>query len=251
MVAVLQTSLPYDPLAPRPLPGIVPLDLADWLRVDEGFAGQMARRDALISGARDRVIALEDAARPAAAELMRLVIAAQAGKPGFESDGRQMHRPDRVKVLLDEDDPLATAGRLAQEDFCILQKREGAAEHVLTGAVLCFPASWSLDEKFGRPLVGIHDPVASYDDSIAKRVQRLFDGVQAERPLWRFNALWYADPELHQPRRENERREERHANSADFLRSELQTIRRLPETGAVIFGIHTFVLRAGDVPGQG
>ena len=28
---------------------------------------------------------------------------------------------------------------------------------------MCFPSSWSLDEKIGRQLIKIHEPVPSYD----------------------------------------------------------------------------------------
>ena len=133
-----------------------------------------------------------------------------------------------------------------QEDLCILQKC--GDEHVLTGAVLCFPASWTLSEKFMRPLIGIHDPVAEYDARLATRVQRLFDGVQVGRPLWRFNALWYSDPALHQPRSSSARREAHSAEEGAYLRSERQCILRLPRTNAVIFSIHSFVLKRADVP---
>ena len=249
MPPVFQRSLPYDPFSPRPLPGIAPLDLDDWIRVDEAYAGQMARREALISDAREVVIVLEETAREAAEELLDLVVRAVLEKPGFAKQDGVMIRPDGGQVMIARDDPLGTLGRLVQEDFCLLQKR--GDEHVLTGAVLCFPASWSLEEKYLRPLIGIHDPVESYDADIAKRVQRLFDGVQATRPLWRFNALWYADPELHQPRREDQRRDERYSVKEPFLRSEMQTIRRLPVSGAVVFGIHTYVVKTQDLPEQG
>jgi hypothetical protein len=246
---MLQDRLPYDPLAPRPLPGIAPLDPEEWLRVDEAYAGQMAERERLIASHRAAVIALDDSAREMAEELLDEVVAAVLTKPGFARDGDVVTRPDGGRVTLCRDDPLATAGRLCQEDLCLLDKR--GAEHVLVGACLCFPASWSLEEKFMRTLIGIHVPVAPYDADIARRVQRLCDGVQPGRPLWRFNALWYADASLHQPRREDGRRAERHAEEAAFLRSELQTLRRLPKTRAVVFGIHTYVLRKADVPGRG
>jgi hypothetical protein len=116
-------------------------------------------------------------------------------------------------------------------------------EHVLTGAVLCFPASWTLAEKFMKPLVRIHKPVDSYDANIAKRVQRLFDGVRVGRPVWRFNALHYADAELFHPRTEDAPREDDYEEQR-FLRSEKQVIMRLPETDAVVFAIHTFVVEA-------
>ena len=118
-------------------------------------------------------------------------------------------------------------------------------EHVLTGAVLCFPASWKLSEKVGRPLTAIHDPVDEYDAGLAARVQRLFDGVQEGRPLWRMNQLWYADPELHQPRSVTAPRAiEDGPEGAAYYRSERQCILRLPQTQAVVFSIHTMVLNA-------
>ena len=148
--------------------------------------------------------------------------------------------PDGRQVPVADDDPMGCMGQIAQNDFVIMEQR--GEEHVLTAAVLCFPASWLLAEKFMRGLVGIHDPVDPYDDQIAKRVQRLFDGIQVDRPLWRFNALRYADPTLFQPRSMYARRpgEERHV--ARYLRSERQTLIRLPKTRAVVFGIHTFVV---------
>ena len=120
----------------------------------------------------------------------------------------------------------------------MLQKQ--GDEHVLTGAVLCFPASWSLQEKIGRPLIGIHRPVETYDADIARRVQRMFDALRPDQPLWRMNALVYANPELHQPRREEDPRSDR--RGGQFLRAERQTLLRLPLTGAVLFAIHTYVV---------
>ena len=246
---ILQRSLPYDPLSPRPLPGVAPLDPADWLLVDDAFAGQMAERDRLLAERREAVLALDEAARPAAGELLDTVLGVLSARSDYRVEGDRVTRPDEVEVALRRDDPMGTLGRLVQEDLCLLEKR--GDEHVLTGAVLCFPASWTLAEKFNRPLIRIHVPVASYDDDMARRVQRLFDGIRPGRPMWRFNALWYADPTLHQPRLEGNRRQERHAVSADFLRSERQSLWRLPQSGAVVFSIHTYVVARADVAGAG
>lgn len=221
------------------MPGIAPLDLADWLRVDECYAAQIGEKARLIAADRGAVLALDGAARPAAHELMGLVVDDLGARAGFTRDGDHMIRPDGGRVRIDMDDPMATLGHLTQEDFCILEKR--GDEHVLVAATLCFPASWTLAEKFLNPLIGIHIPVASYDESIAKRVQRLFDGVQPGRPLWRSNLLWYDDPALHQPRTYSSPRVT-NTKGAKYLRTEFQTIRRLPETKSVVFGIHTYIL---------
>lgn len=242
---ILQKSIPHNPLAENKLPGIAPLQMADWLQPDEAFAGQMAEREALLAKARDQVLQLDPMAFPAAQELLQLVLDHRYG--GAQD---QVTRPDGGKVTLDWQDPLATLGQICQEDFCILERHGDSREHVLTGAVLCFPASWTLREKFMRPLVGIHHTVDSYDGNIAARVQRLFDGVQVGRPLWRFNALWYQAPDLHAPRLENAPRDDSHADDAPYMRSEQQVILRLPKTRAVIFSIHTYMVHKQDVMAQ-
>lgn len=240
MIPILQSHLPHcswmDPRTAR-LPGVLPVEGGDWLRVDDAFAGQMAERDRLLAEVPQVVHALLDEGRPAAAELYDLILGHLPAT--YRLAGTTVLRPDGVEVPLDRDQPLMTLGRLVQEDLCLMERH--GDEHRLTGATLCFPASWSLAEKIGRPLTGIHVPVPSYDDDIARRVQRMFDAVRVEQPLWRMNALVYVDPTLHQPRREADPRTDR--RGGQFVRSERQCFVRLPQTRAVIFSIHTYVVR--------
>lgn len=235
MSEILQTSLPYDPRKEKTLPGISAFEIKDWLHVDDAFAGQMAERARLISYQREAVLALDNSAFEAAQELLNMVL-----DLAYDGARNRVTRPDAVQVAVDHDDPLGTLGHLVQEDLCILQKVDD--EHVLTGAVLCFPASWTLSEKFMQPLIGIHDTVDEYDENIAKRVQRLFDGVQVGRPLWRFNAFWYARADLYQPLGVHDRRTPVDTVTAPYFRSERQCIFRLPKSHAVVFSIHTYVL---------
>jgi hypothetical protein len=243
MSAILQRELPFDVDAGRPLPGIAPLDPADWLVVDEAFAAQMAERARLLRERRDDVLAVTEGAGPAIEELLDVVLAWLAAHgEGYAVGAREVRRPDGVTVPIDRADPMGTLGHLVQEDLCLMEKR-GAA-HVLTAAVLCFPASWRLADKIGRPLEAIHAPVPEYDSTLARRVDRLFDGVQPGRPLWRFNALRYADPTLHQPR---SRVAPSETADLPYQRSERQCVLRLPQTRACVFSIHTYVIeRSGD-----
>lgn len=243
---ILQAGLPYAP-NPR-LPGMAPLEPRDWVMVDDAFAAQMDLRARLISERRDAVIALEEAARPAAEELLEALLEALGARADYSVAAKQVTRPDGAAVALDRSDPMATIGHLVQQDFCLLEKR--GDEHVLTGAVLCFPANWTLAEKFGQPLVRIHVPVPEYDTGLARRVQRLFDGVKEGRPLWRANCLVYDDPRLFAPMSESLSREERHPRDGGYLRSERQSLWRLPDSGAVAFGIHTFMIRRDAAPQQ-
>ncbi len=237
-------QLPWMAPATARLPGIQPLDPADWLRRDEAFAGQMALRDRLIAERPSAVHGLLPAAFEAAAELLDLVLAELAGCADYVVTPTQVTRPDGVVVALEPAAPLLTLGRLVVEDFC-LHLPQGD-EHALMGAILCFPASWTLSEKLGRPLRAIHTPVPVYDAGLAARVQRLFDAIRVGQPLWRANALLYEDPALHQPRREGEDRPR--PARRDYLRSERQCLRRLPGSGAVVFSIHTAVVHVDDVP---
>ena len=125
---------------------------------------------------------------------------------------------------------------MMQEDFCILQPGSDG-HHVLTGALLCFPASWTLSEKIGRGLPGIHQPVASYDPQVTRRVQRLFDAIRPD-------ALAYAQPDLFHPRPEADQRppfSPEPGGPQGYLRAERQVLMRLPVTRAVVFAIRTYV----------
>ena len=239
---ILQSRLPiaaWMEARTARLPGVQPVERDEWLTLDDAFAAQMAERDRLLAERPAEVVAQLPGAEAALAELYDMVLARLAQTPGYSRDPGSVTRPDGVRVALDPARPLHTLARLVQEDLCLMEKR--GDEHVLTAAALCFPASWSLDEKLGRPLIGIHRTVKPYDPEIAKRVQRMFDMMRPEQDLWRMNALVYVDPKLHQPGREDAPRTER--RSGQFVRAERQVLKRLAATGAVLFAIHTYVVR--------
>lgn len=139
----------------------------------------------------------------------------------------------------DRAEPLVTLGLLVQDDLCLMQPDAGG-EHVLTGAILCFPAGWTLAEKLGRAMIRIHLPVERYDADLARRVQRLLDAVRPETPLMRGNAHPHAEAVLFNARREADPREAR--GPFAYLRAERQALLRLPATGAVLFTIRTYLV---------
>lgn len=250
MEPVLQKSLPFAPwMLPhtRRMPGTQALDPADWLRVDEAFAGQMALRDRLIAEMPERVHAVTPRAKAAAAELYDKVLTEEVPRLGYQRQGESILRPDGVVVELDPSAPLLTLGRLFQNDFCIMQE-DGLGEHLLSAAILCFPAGWTLAQKLDRPMMRIHRPVTQYDQDIGRRVQRLLDGLQPGRPIWRANAH-YSRAALFNPLPE--------ANAKDmderempWIRSERQCLLRLPVSRAVVFSIHTYLVALSDLTAE-
>ncbi|MBN8290505.1 DUF3445 domain-containing protein [Rhodobacter sp. NTK016B] len=243
-MAVLQKALPVAPwMDPRlkRLPGILPLDPAQWLIVDEAYVGQMAERELLLDTRRDAVLQVLPEAGAAVAELVELV-ESQLPDLGFVRQGAGWLCPDGRHV--EGGTGLERLGRLVQEDLCLMQPGADGIPR-LTAAVLCFPASWTLAEKLGRGLPGIHKPVPSYEGGLEARVQRLFEAIRPEQPLWRMNYLDYIDPTLHQPRREDEKRPHRDGPEqagGDYIRCERQCLVRLARTRAVVFSIHTYVV---------
>ncbi len=243
MKTILQEHLPQAPwMSPATwrLPGLAPLPLEDWIVRDESFAEQMRLRDQLIE---DKPALVHDTlprAADAARECLELVLDTLQCDAGYGNRGEKITRPDGVEVAIDQTAPLLTLGRLFQADICLLQP--GADGHELTAAILCFPSSWTLAEKMGRPLGAIHGPVETYDKVMARRVQRVFDALKPGQLLWRSNAFLHGDPRLFRPRREADSSRQITMDEAKYVRSERQAIRKLPKTDAIAFTIHTRIV---------
>lgn len=243
----LQHALPYDPTGlphMRRLPGTVPLADRPWLMPDEAYAGQMRLRDQLVATARDRVIAALPGSEAAVDELYRAVLHELSALDGFKVGADAVERPDGAEVPRDLPQ-LEQLARLVQEDLCLMQARGDG--HVLTAAALLFPAHWTLAEKLGRPLLGIHTPVKVYDCDVGRRVQRLFDALRPERPIWRFNLHGQDTNDLFTPLTEADAKPSQKFWPA-YVRSERQVLKRLPETGAVVFSIKTYLLASEQMP---
>lgn len=239
---ILQSRLSFAPWVDprtRRLPGTIPVTVAQILERDDAYDRQMALRDRLIAERREAVHGLKPSALPVAQEVYDLLLSLLPAL-GIEIAGEVARRPDGAEVALDRAAPLLTLGRLVQEDLCLMEWDPEAAEHRLTGGILCFPAGWTLAEKFDRPMMRIHKPVEKYTEDVGKRVQRLLDGVQPDRPLMRGTAH-HSDAPLHNPRTEAMGR----AIEGDlpFIRVERQCLLRLPQTRGVLFAIHTYIVR--------
>ncbi|MEO0682775.1 MAG: DUF3445 domain-containing protein [Pseudomonadota bacterium] len=256
-------TLAHAPLAPfaHPRtavpPGIAPLDEAAWLYDADDRAGQLRLKAAILLGegtigaagdasALGPPAMIHDEGGRAAAEELRDAVLAHAEAAGLgRRDGGHWRSREGAATPLDLD-PMTVAGAATAEDWLVMEKRSGDAEHVLTAGVLAFPAFWTLSEKIGRPLLRIHRPVPDYEGDLARRVQRFFDGVRVGRPLWRANWHFSASPDIVTPMGEARKGalyEDRmpQAERAEWLRVERQTILRLPRTGAAVFGVRTLV----------
>lgn len=213
--------------------GLSALDPDDWLWVDARFPAETVERAALVAARAEEVHTMLPEAEPAARELLATV-----------QDFMARRHPERAVLAPDGRlPPLLALASLAQEDFCLMQRRGDDGQHALTGAILCFPQHWRLRDKIGRPLAEIHAPVPGFEARLGGPAERFFANLQVERPVWRANWGLVEDTELFHPHKRDPI-PDLSAESAGkrlWLRVERQTLRRLPETGAVVFTIRTLI----------
>mmetsp|Transcript_23551 Transcript_23551/g.60437 ORF Transcript_23551/g.60437 Transcript_23551/m.60437 type:complete len:381 (+) Transcript_23551:260-1402(+) len=155
------------------------------------------------------------------------------------------------------DAPLELAARIVQEDLVLMESgEEDGAPYVMTAAaVLC--SFGGLDTKLGAPLGAIHVPVPGFEAELLDLVERTFASLQPERPLWRNNWGFSSSAELDNPKYGTAESQAVAAVAAvppqgKMLKTEYQTLQRLPETGAVLFTVRTMMeplAGLGAVPG--
>jgi hypothetical protein len=227
--------------------GIKTLEPAEWIEVDDRFAAQLAERRRLLDQRRADVLAGLPESAPGQRELLQLLLdhlPERFPEHYRRSGGRIENRTtgESFEIAAWEDAPLELAGRLVQEDLCLMQR--GEAGYRLVAAALCFPAHWRLSDKLGRLLDAIHGPVPGFGARLAPTVDRFFASIQVARPVWRVNWSLVDQPTLFLPpehRGHPRPISTERAGAELWLRVERQTLRRLPGSGAVAFGIHTYV----------
>lgn len=236
---------PYDGSATPFSIGMKLLDLKDWIEPDGHLEAHLAQKDRLFGGSRDAVFREETETRAAQREVLDLLSAHLSGRfPEIwrREGGHMFVGPSGRKVDLDADEaPLLTAAKLVQEDLCIM--RDGPGGYRLAAASLCFPSSWSLAEKFGRTLDGLHENVPGYAGGFGPRMNRIFANLKTELPAQRLNWSLYADDELHHPQSKARPRHwfDGAGPLSAFVRVERQTLRRLPASGDILFTIKVYV----------
>jgi hypothetical protein len=238
----LPTHTPYDGTSKLFAIGLKPLDLDNWIEVDEHHGAHLTEKRRLYAEMPDKVFVAEAGTQTAQQEVLDLAI----------DHLRQLFpelpvatSPDRSSRFANQ--PLYLASLLVQEDLILMRRSENGWR--LVAGSLCFPSSWSLQEKFGKPLQEIHVPVPGFGPNTRADIliARMFDALAVEQPLERYNWSIQAGDALYQPL-SNDERDDRTASrpskfpDADiaahaFIRVERQTLRKLPVSRDILFTI--------------
>jgi hypothetical protein len=235
----LPRHTPWDGSQPLFRIGLAPLDLADWIQPDERLAAYLHEKERLLTQRHGDVFVAQADTLDAQREVWDVLTGhlTRTRPDIWQIDGEAvLITPLGRSVTPDRAAPLASASRLVQEDLVLMRK--GSDSWRIAAGCVCFPSSWRLKEKFGRPLASVHAPVPNFGPGSrnAAMIERIFDNLQTGQPVWRMNWSIYPDDELFHG---DEAGEVKRSGALDetFLRVEFQTLRKLERSGDILFTI--------------
>lgn len=212
--------------------GVRRLDPRQWVEVDELREEQLALKASLVAERGDEVVMVLDDPRvtAAASELLDLLV-------------HHLRHDHGIGLTPGDRHPIVEAALGTQEDWALMMRRpsdRGAGTHpVLAAACVCFPTRWVLADKRGLTSMAMHAPVDQYAEQLSQPVDRFFDRLRVDSPMWRLNWNLFDCPDLFQPSRPPTTAPVAADEVGErvMLRVERQTLRRLEESGAIAFGI--------------
>jgi len=227
--------------------GLKPLDPVNWLEVDHDLGAYLDEKDRLDREAVYPVFMAQDDTIDAQCEVLDLVLAhlRTHHRDTHHIAGNSVNVGGR-KVRLDTNTaPLRSAAGLIAEDLVIMRRNGDGSGWRIAAASLHFPSSWSLAEKFGKALADVHAPVPGFERGTrtAMIVDRIFDNLHVDQPVWRTNFSLYDNAALHHPTPKSEGLDTGYGHVAPsmFIRSEYQTLRKLPVSGDIVFTIRIHI----------
>lgn len=160
-------------------------------------------------------------------------------RPGAEAAGRE------VAAMLGVKGGLGEAAQQVWEDLCLLTREAEGDPWRLTGAAVAFATDWRLEEKIDLPLLGVHAPIHGYAEQLSDGVDRFIAGLKPGEIWGRTNWFVVASEDLRYLPEDDPRARFAHVTADNagetlFVRCERQTLRRLPESGAVLFTIGVY-----------
>jgi hypothetical protein len=247
---------PYRWAAPVFQIGLQAIRPSEWLMLDPGYQSVMREKRAQLARLPDRFYKTLPESAPAQKELRSMVVSHLLGDHGkyFTLDNAILASKvsgDTWNLHDESEDPLWQLSDFVQEDFMLLQEIDG--QTLITAASNAYSSSGRLVASVGRGIRWAHEPVPTLTATHGSRIDRILQSVHDDAPCARFN--WQLTPLgslffSHDPHAANQAalkavgvqlaRDPTLAPSLLFMRVERQTLRRLPETRAVAFSIHTY-----------
>ncbi|KAL4934246.1 dolichyl-P-Man:Man(6)GlcNAc(2)-PP-dolichol alpha-1,2-mannosyltransferase [Aspergillus undulatus] len=253
--------IPYRPFRYGPkyfiTMGLRSMKWDEWIELDNHFPRYHADKARRLKERGDKCCATHPEAWAAAIELLeelasylpqRYPTLYTATKTGLTN--LLTHETFDIKSRPLPEDPMAICARLVQDDLAIMIERPDGEYYLLAGAVL-LAGFWRLSDKYGMRLSDIHTSgdVPGYKSKLEKGMMNFFRRLKPEDPVVRNNYFIQVDGSLPWSYSiGSEDAETVSWNTAEkdkaiehhYFRSERQSLRRLPNSGGVVFTIRTY-----------
>jgi dimethylamine monooxygenase subunit A len=247
---------PYRWATPEFQVGLQPISPCDWLLFDGHYADFMSAKRKHLSRSPEIFYRTLPDSLAAQRELSSLVVAhlVQEHSALFSvSDGtlRCAAGGDSWDLNDESVEPLWQLSDFVQEDFMLLHEIDG--RQTITAASNAYSSSGRLVAAVGRNVRWAHEPVPNLTELHGSRIDRILGSVHEDAPCVRFNwqltplSSIFFPPDPHAATKAALRsvsaqlsKDPSLAPSLLHMRVERQTLRRLPETRAVAFSIHTY-----------
>ncbi len=147
---------------------------------------------------------------------------------------------------------IGDAAQTVWEDLCLLTRDQNDSHYRLTGGAVAFPTDWQLAEKIGLPLTQVHAPIHGYAEELSAGVDHFMEHLRSGMIFGRTNWFVVANDRLRylpvvDPPELFAGVTPQNAGERLFVRCERQTLRRLPESGAILFTIGIYVTPLGQL----
>lgn len=130
----------------------------------------------------------------------------------------------------------------------VLMSAKTEAEPIAIAGEVVFPSAWSLPEKLGLPMSGVHEPVPGLHEQLGRGIQTFLSRLGVGAAWARENWGLAADDELnHHPTRALPKMVSDARPETTWIRLEHQFLTRLPVSCCVLFGIRVTCHRLDEV----
>jgi Haem-dependent oxidative N-demethylase, alpha subunit-like len=138
-------------------------------------------------------------------------------------------------------------GEFWEADYLLI-KCDTDGEIRLYGGCLCFPSSWRLGDKVGKPIEFIHGPVPGLNQNIGAGIHKFLAALKPGAASLRHNWGLSRSAELNQhPDRTLPRLDATVRADEVWLRVEHQALIALPKSDGILFGIRVVNHSLGEV----
>jgi alpha-1,2-mannosyltransferase len=253
--------LPYRPFKYGPdyfiTMGIARLDLNDWIELDNEWTKYHNEKISRLSSSRSsHLYKIAPEAQDAALETMELLSEYLVHRyPSLF----EYHNENEIRIKttgeiypINSCDPLKYASLLIQDDLALMIEGDDG-QYYLKGGIILIPGFWRMEDKFNMPLAQIHlsGDVPKFKEKLQHSMERFFQKMTPQHPVLRYNYFIQTDGELAwspsigpedkfgigwDNAKTNPPIEQIH------FRSERQTLRRLPRSGAILFTIRPYFI---------